>query len=159
MTDFRKLCAELINVWDSAIDQDLLDMHEAVERASAALSEPAPEGPTDEQLDDLFIEIDQTGSPESWRPYARAVLARWGNRQGILDSSTPQPVPVSERLPGMEDCDAEGRCWWFTPTQSWPCFYLMKLDSPLALQVAAHWLPAHALPVFQQSTTPNEDVN
>jgi hypothetical protein len=35
---------------------------------------------------------------------ARAALARWG-------SPSIEPVPVSERLPGPEDCDADGRCW------------------------------------------------
>ena len=26
-------------------------------------------------------------------------------------------VPVSERLPGPEDCDEQRRCWWFTPKE------------------------------------------
>lgn len=38
------------------------------------------------------------------RAKARAVLARWG-RPAI------KPVPVSERLPGPEDCDAERQVW------------------------------------------------
>lgn len=46
----------------------------------------------------------------------------------------PQPVPVSERLPEPEDCDAEGRCWWFHDEDGALC---------------SHWLPAHALPVPQ----------
>jgi hypothetical protein len=33
--------------------------------------------PTDEELDELFVEIDQSGESESWRAYARAVLTRW----------------------------------------------------------------------------------
>ena len=35
------------------------------------------ETPTDKELDELFTEIDQSGESESWRAYARAVLARW----------------------------------------------------------------------------------
>ncbi len=39
---------------------------------------PEQEEPTDEELDELFVEIDQSGESESWRAYARAVLTRWG---------------------------------------------------------------------------------
>jgi hypothetical protein len=70
-------------------------------RMGAALAQPEPQGPTDEELDELFIDIDQGGEALNWRPYARAVLARWG-RPAI------EPVLVSERLPGPEDCDANG---------------------------------------------------
>jgi hypothetical protein len=45
-----------------------------------SLNQPAPETPTDAQLDELFAEIDQSGESESWRPFARAVLARWGKQ-------------------------------------------------------------------------------
>ncbi len=41
-------------------------------------AQPEKQGPTDEELDDLFVEIDQSGKSESWRAYARAVLTRWG---------------------------------------------------------------------------------
>ena len=37
-----------------------------------------PVEPTEEELDELFTEIDQSGESESWRSFARAVLARWG---------------------------------------------------------------------------------
>ena len=37
-----------------------------------------PVGPTDEELDELFTEIDQGGEALSCRAFARAVLARWG---------------------------------------------------------------------------------
>jgi Tfp pilus assembly protein PilO len=40
--------------------------------------QPEKQGPTDEELDELFVEIDQSGESESWRAYARAVLTRWG---------------------------------------------------------------------------------
>ena len=61
----------------------------------------------------------------------------------ILERQHPQPVPVSERLPGPEDCDAEGRCWWYgeggdmvgwTLDAEGPSYYRAK-----------YWLPAHAL--------------
>jgi len=56
--------------------------------------------PSDAELDELaWTWYSKTGSTwyqiEAFRAYARAVLARWGN-------PAPQPVPVSERLPGQE---------------------------------------------------------
>jgi hypothetical protein len=54
----------------------------------------------------------------------------------------PTPIPVAERLPGPEDCDAEGQCWWWdTAAESWiPALYAHWTDF-------THWLPANALPV------------
>jgi hypothetical protein len=81
--------------------------HETVTRARAALATPPPKPPTlltaalklreendlsrlflpnpttppklpsDEELDELFIEIDQSGVSQAWRPFARAALERW----------------------------------------------------------------------------------
>jgi hypothetical protein len=71
------------------------------------------------------------------------------------------PVPVSERLPGEGDCDAEGRCWWFNPgcsassnphiaTSSWR-FTHMLAGKPMG----THWLPAHAIPLPQAGEVSN----
>jgi len=62
-----------------------------------------------------------------------------------------EPVPVAERLPGPEECDAEGRCWWFSPPACGPhtirpCW---TFDSE-TLEGDTHWLPRWALPVPQQ---------
>jgi hypothetical protein len=77
---------------------------------------------------------------------ARAALARWGH-------PTPTPIPVSERLPEPEDCDAEGFCWWFSaadPTVSTfgvaACWVLRKHE-PEDDDWRTHWLPATALPL------------
>jgi len=82
--------------------------------------------------------------------YARAVLAKW---------CTPaiQPVPVAERLPGLEDCDAEVECWWWHPghkeddfIDGWillnPKWAGSRRDSDDSL-IYTHWLPHWALPV------------
>jgi hypothetical protein len=83
MTDYRALCEELVEeleVWIGYGDEaDCADAHAVVDRARAALAEQ-PVGPTDEELDELFTEIDQSGESESWRAFARAVLSRWGRR-------------------------------------------------------------------------------
>jgi hypothetical protein len=76
MTDFRALCAELV---DALAEQDRCWM--LINDARAALAQPEP-APTDEELLQLAkewnsghesIEFDFIGD------YARAVLARWGH--------------------------------------------------------------------------------
>jgi hypothetical protein len=54
-----------------------------------------------------------------------------------------EPVPVSERLPGPEDCDAEGRCW-LTSVDVEPGWVA---DNPEQCTNWTHWLPHWALPV------------
>ena len=138
MTDFRALCEELLD-WAERTSSHYYKQPDVILRARAALAQPEPQGPTDEDLDALFTEVDQSGESESWRTYARAALARWG-RPAI------EPVPVSERLPGPEDCDEEGLCWWWDSdcrqTEAW-CRGL----SEYASGSYSHWLPHWALPV------------
>jgi hypothetical protein len=61
--------------------------------------------------------------------------------RALLAHPTPQPVAVGERLPGPEDCDEKGRCWWhrYTPTKEWHLqrVYIGRYN---------YWLPANALP-------------
>ena len=141
MTDFRALCAELIDeaIYLGSLPYEQNPDPDLIVRARAALAQPEPQGPSDEDLDALFTEVDQSGESESWRTYARAALARWG-RPAI------EPVPVSERLPGPEDCDEEGLCWWWDSdcrqTEAW-CRGL----SEYASGSYSHWLPHWALPV------------
>jgi hypothetical protein len=75
--------------------------------------------------------------------FARAVLARWG---------TPaiEPVQVSERLPGPEDCDGEGRCWIHQPhpfAPEAPEWKLARAKYASANYAAICWLPHWALPM------------
>ena len=100
MTDeFRVLCAELVELCtpvDSIpqLAERLQKLNALADRARALLAQPEVEGPTDEELDELFTEIDQSGEALSWRLYARAVLARWGR-------PTPQPVAMIELITDM----------------------------------------------------------
>ena len=53
---------------------------------------------------------------------------------------TPQPVAVSERLPGPKDCEA-GECWaWDVAAESWNRTHYALCNH------FTHWLPANALP-------------
>lgn len=89
MTDYKKLCAELIDAWDSLPWQydwkgnltgldDYPPDDSAVERARAALAEPEPEGPKDSDLHALAFRFAQPCFDFDYIPFARAVLARWG---------------------------------------------------------------------------------
>jgi hypothetical protein len=149
-TDWRALCAELLEAYEWCIDEYMTapaSEDALVQRARAALAQPEPQGPTDEEIRDLWSWAagqDQGPWPTQQHCFARAVLTRWG-RPAI------QLVPVSERLPGAEDCDADGRCWWGVPAETvdpddervsaagWALVGVMP--------DATHWLPWHALPV------------
>jgi len=145
-TDFRALCVELLDCLEKA-DWPHKQKHvfeQWVYIARKVLAEPEPEGPTD----DALLELYQGPGTFSAIEYARAVLARWGNHAGSPDSSTPQPVPVSERLPGPGDCDAEGRCWLCGKVEGdWRLLNPEKSGVPQLKYCFSHWLPAHALPV------------
>jgi hypothetical protein len=83
MTDFRALCAELadsLEEWLSSnsiggISLDDGTDAELIFRAQAALAQPEPQGPTDEDLIELFNENDWNHiSPETFLDIARSVL-------------------------------------------------------------------------------------
>lgn len=72
---------------------------------------------------------------------ARAALAEQPVSQPY-ELPTTTSIPVSERLPQAEDCDAEDQCWWFSrETESqwskWTYFRGTGAES--------HWLPYHSL--------------
>jgi hypothetical protein len=117
-------------------------IHAQADEARAYLSQPEPEGPTDEELRQLWLELyafhDGPTSGDVVE-IARAVLARWG-RPSI------EPVPVSERLPKAEDCDAQGNCW-LTNDSTEPGWVL---DNSEKCTNWTHWLPHWALPVPTQ---------
>ena len=163
-TDFRALCAELLaaiqlytQLNPAASDMSAFELTEklmdAMATTVAALAQPVPEVPTDEEL----LRVAATAiepyeisgiTPGEYEPetecaveaygseliaYARAVLARWGH-------PTPQPVAVSERWPDFSDCDPQERVWAWNPVlDHW------KL-SRINRSVHTYWLPANALP-------------
>jgi hypothetical protein len=58
------------------------------------------------------------------------------------------PIPVSERLPGAEDCDAEGRCWMHGKVEGdWRLISAANPGVPHLRYCFSHWLPFHALPL------------
>jgi len=146
MTDFRALCAELLQECQYLHDNNCCNKA-LWDRAHAALARPEPQGPTDEELLRIYRVATPCYQVEEYKrelAFARAVLARYG-RPAI------EPVPVSERLPGPEDCDAQGRCWFFhTSTigdNEWFLNQLPKVSEWYRWQSITHWLPHWALPV------------
>jgi hypothetical protein len=134
---YRAMCAELIDALDSGIPAGRIRMSPLANRARAALAQPEPEVPTDEDLDafiyGFFLEDDWYYNTEMERGLARAVLAKWG-------TLTPQPVAASERLPRPEDCLDEGWAWFFNKRIGWRQAVLPVSPG------YTHWLPANALP-------------
>ncbi len=66
----------------------------------------------------------------------------------LLSQRHPTPVPVSERLPGSEDCDGEGRCWLFSKVEKeWRLLDVRNPGVPHLKYCFSHWLPATALPL------------
>ena len=61
--------------------------------------------------------------------------------RALLAQPVAQPVAVSERLPGPEDCIfPTGECWWFDPHAD-GAWYMDTFQGNYT-----HWLPANALP-------------
>lgn len=157
MTDYKRLCAELTE-YLSLLDEP---PHELVVRAQFALSEPELQELTDIEIASILkayavIEPQMGASrilhEKHFSNAAHAILALLGNHQGVLTSSMPQPIPIIKRRPRLEDCDAEGRCWWGAPAYpdlapaSWR--FVSAKDR---FSSELYWLPANALPL------PNND--
>jgi hypothetical protein len=142
MTDFRALCQELMDAIDSGIPVERIKQSPLAVRVDAALAQPEPQGPTAVELWELYDEMGGVPEDSAWcLNYARAALARWGH-------PVIEPVPVSERLPGPEDCDAEGCCWAIGKRGDWMCVH--AIGRSWSNPIYTHWLPHWALPVPKQ---------
>jgi hypothetical protein len=155
MTDtFRALCEELLQPLSEYDDANPYHEHcSLITRARAALAQPEQVAPTDEEIGewhDQCADLTRLGEVDHYWAFdlrsdevagvVRAALSRWG-------TPANQPVPVSERLPGPEDCDEEGRCWlWNSYENMWDLIdleYRIQDEFPHS----THWLPHWALPV------------
>lgn len=167
MTNFRALCAELLlfaeqagemchneGLWPDCDQQPICVDGKPLwllDRVRAALmARPAPNY-------DRVAEIATEGEIRAAAQYLvkkkncdgdlvpaiRYAIARWG-----CSAPAPQPIPVTERLPGPADCDANGMCWWYFPAaERWLRCGIPNPDP--TSQVHAYWLPADAIPLPQ----------
>lgn len=173
MTDFRALCTELLAALEEEASNWNLEPedHPLVERACAALAEPEPQPPSGEvaELVAWLREQAENERPGDGDALPADMLDELFNASTRLDRaadlleqlSPPQPIPVSERLPGPEDTlrrsDAttlniardDEWCWGQerslltgSAIARWQFMRVTSLDDQ-----AVNWLPAHALPL------------
>jgi hypothetical protein len=119
-------------------------------RETGPAPQPGAEGPTKAELFQVLMQSggETRGSSDKWlEPFARAVLARWGG-------AAVKPVPVSERLPGPEDCCVNPRngqgqwCWGWV--QHDPVLYSGRwrmMPREWLTDEALAWAPWWAFPV------------
>ena len=103
MTDYRALCARMADELDHYRQLWMIAAKltcALATEACAALAQPEPVAPTDDDVTELFYRHMGEGSQVGFENAIAEALARWG---------TPaiQPVPVSERLPGPEAFDED----------------------------------------------------
>jgi hypothetical protein len=149
-TDFRALCARMADELDhyrQLLTDNRLESHPLSAEARAALSAPEQE-PTEAEVADLAENLeyqrlpqDTSTGPSFLLEFARAVLTRWG-RPAV------EPVAVAEGLPEPEDCDDQGRCWWWIVDQpgELPYWIYCQLEV-LSWTNFTAWAPHWALPV------------
>ncbi len=148
-TDFRALCAELADV---LAELPFGTCEELVVRARAALMADGPAVPEGHQpappaageVAELvaWLRLSADCADES------RIAENLSRAADLLTQRHPAPVPVSERLPGPGDCDAEGRCWLLGKTEKeWRLIEVSNSGVPHLRYCFSHWLPAHALPL------------
>jgi hypothetical protein len=111
-TDYRALCAELVDAIGSLVggvkcghyqQQDMWKCREIFDRARAALTQPEPEGPTDEEIAQFVAEwwenmhgfaphgdktvytVFEFVAREHFADFTRDVLARWGTPANTIN--------------------------------------------------------------------------
>jgi hypothetical protein len=125
------------NYFTITADPDTAAMVPAVLRQLLSQPEPGVAGPSDEDLYDLSDVFNGDVVPAM-----RRALELWGHA-----TPQPSPVPVAERLPGPEDCDAGGRCWLCGKVEGeWRLISAFNPGVPHLKYCFSHWLPHNALP-------------
>ena len=95
MTDFRALIhrmADELDHYRQLLTDNRAKLHPLATEARAALTQPEPEGPTDEELRELWQDSWDTSEEQGAFQFARAVLARWGDGPAVPDSREPASV-------------------------------------------------------------------
>jgi len=145
--DYRALCAELAeevrHLW-SLIRDDNNEAHPLAERARALLAAPEAVEVADEELREMWLSGEWFNEGATFREFA-SIVRRYG-------TAPPAPIPVSERLPEVEDCDEEGRCWWSKPRgyrgyNIVEHYWIYGDKECTRFASPAHWLPHWALPL------------
>ena len=139
-TDFRALCEELTTTleytWDGRRPKVI---QELIERARAALAQPEPVAPTDDDVTELFYRHMGEGSQVGFENAIAEALARWG---------TPaiQPVPV-----GVTDEALANFSGWFCRNYPGPDTIIHKPEwhAPKVFRAAAYAITRWGTPAIQ----------
>jgi hypothetical protein len=132
-------CDSLENTLDSIKGRLLAAVRDWLPTAVISTSQP----PADGEVAEL---VESVRKDRQWLDLRRDVKDRILRIADLLQRQHLQPVAVSERLPGAEDCDEQGRCWWgFEETDDYePCWTLRKMHGiPFS---STRFIPANALP-------------
>ena len=132
-------------------DDPVPAMRRALELWGRPAAEPAPEPGPKERPRELQWPAsvaqgchEAAAEAESGSPLQQLLVAAGDLLERGRPAAAP-PVPVSERLPGPEDCTAQGWCWVF-----YKGFATWTLQPPLGRDGKhtgyTQWLPANALP-------------
>ena len=122
-------------------------LHELENKADLSPAPPTPK-PADGEVGELVAKLRRL-APHNPLGTADPTITRAAD---LLEQRHPAPVPVAERLPGPEDCDAEGFCWWFSPadpsagTFGVAAYWVLRKHEPED-DFRTHWLLATALPL------------
>ena len=153
-TKWKKLCAELVDIATAHCNPDdfaVSDCAAVLARARTALAQPEPEGVT---LDCDEIDVPVWHRGDDFHVYKEGYAAGWAEGVSAAAAAhyarpTIEPVPVAERLPGPEDCDAEDMCYWWVVDATGgrrPCWIYCRLED-LDWADFTHWARWDALPV------------
>ena len=167
------LAQKLVEAWDATADFDFNDFGHAaadiVARARALLALPTPQPPADGEVGEL---VETLKGIAYWRrhgtiggpppaPFDIRQADRLTRAAELLEHPTPQPVAVSERLPGAKDCalwpsDPEATPWCWAGKDidggwEWAQISMLGLGTDTLSRIIAgggwtHWLPSSALP-------------
>jgi hypothetical protein len=162
LIEHDELLAKLSDVlWDAELGNTLNGLKNAAQEVDAAverlhnfLSQPEPEGLTDRKLEELaddYMVMDGSNGTMHLEhlDFAHAAIAA---DRALCARPAIKPVPVSEQLPGPEDCDAEGRCWWGRPSEElcnsdWFLATRAEVDEFCDAWPPIVWAPHWAFPV------------
>lgn len=108
MTDYKQLCAELLSELENAIrviygedgTRHISSADPVIAKADAALAEPEPEPPADGEVADLVLFLKENAE-DALADECPIVAGQFTRAADLLERLAPQPVPVSERLPGV----------------------------------------------------------
>ncbi|NBT75543.1 MAG: hypothetical protein EBT15_06170 [Betaproteobacteria bacterium] len=142
MTDFRALCAELLAATDEYTGMNpYMRLDNAMKAARAALAQPEPQGPTDEELWDSWLRLRESLD-------GPAAAARFWECAQAAVRPTITPISVSKRPWEREGwCDANQKCWvWNEGNCRWWEFIDSRMIS-FSHDDYTHCLPHWALPV------------